>query len=106
MHRPGRDSGRGSLSQHDASILPLRAPYTREALGLNFAGLPEDEVRQMTSLGAIDVYGFDAAELQTVTDRIGPSVMEVAEPLSASDLPAQTNPLCPTFLDARILVAD
>ena len=77
------------------------SPHTLEALRLNFAGLPEDEVRQMTSLTAIKLYRFDADALQSIADRIGPSPDQMAAPLSISDLPAEANAYCPTFFDAR-----
>ena len=77
------------------------SPHTREALRLNFAGLPEDEVRQMTSLTALKLYRFDADALQSIADRIGPSPGQIAVPLSINDLPADANAYCPTFFDAR-----
>jgi predicted TIM-barrel fold metal-dependent hydrolase len=56
-------------------------PYTREALRGSFAGLPSDEVRQMVGGNAVDVYGFDLDVLQSVADRIGPTVAEIDVPL-------------------------
>ena len=40
-------------------------PHTLLALRLLFSELPEQEVRQMTSENAAEVYGFDLATLQT-----------------------------------------
>jgi predicted TIM-barrel fold metal-dependent hydrolase len=56
-------------------------PYTKEALRLTFAGVPEDELRMMLSGTAAKVYGFDLDSLQAVADRIGPTVSEAAQPL-------------------------
>lgn len=56
-------------------------PYTTEALRAAFAGVPADDVAKMVCDNAAQVYGFDVAYLQTVADRIGPSVSEVATPL-------------------------
>jgi predicted TIM-barrel fold metal-dependent hydrolase len=60
-------------------------PYSREAMRLTFAGVPEREVRMMLSETASKVYEFDLDNLQTLADRFGPTVSEVAEPLM--DLP-------------------
>jgi predicted TIM-barrel fold metal-dependent hydrolase len=65
-------------------------PYTKLAVRLLFAGVPEDEVRQMTSVNAARVYGFDLDALQVVADEIGPTVEEVATPVSPDELPASS----------------
>jgi predicted TIM-barrel fold metal-dependent hydrolase len=62
-------------------------PHTRTALRLLFAGIPEEEVRQMTSISAAELYGFDLDQLQVIADRIGPSVEEVATPVRPEELP-------------------
>jgi len=63
-------------------------PYTDLALRAIFSELPEDEVRQMTSLNALDCYDcFDADQLQAIADEIGPTPDEVARPLSADEFP-------------------
>jgi predicted TIM-barrel fold metal-dependent hydrolase len=62
-------------------------PRTTLALRLLFAGLPEAEVRAMTSLNAAKMYGFDLASLQQIADRIGPTLDEVASPVDPSELP-------------------
>jgi predicted TIM-barrel fold metal-dependent hydrolase len=56
-------------------------PYSREAMRLTFAGVPEPEVRMMLSETAARVYEFDLDYLQTLADKVGPSVSEIAEPL-------------------------
>ena len=63
-------------------------PHNRLAVRLLFHDLPEDEVRAMTSLNAARLYGFDLDMLQTIADRVGPSVAEMATPVSADELPA------------------
>lgn len=62
-------------------------PYNNLAVRLLFHDLPEDEVRAMTSLNAARLYGFDLDMLQTIADRVGPSVAEVATPVAAHELP-------------------
>jgi predicted TIM-barrel fold metal-dependent hydrolase len=74
-------------------------PHTLLALRTNFADVPEDEVRAMTSLNAARLYGFNLDYLQTVADRIGPTVEEVATPVSLDELPVNT--FCTTLSDAQ-----
>jgi predicted TIM-barrel fold metal-dependent hydrolase len=63
------------------------SPFTKEALRLVFADLPDDESKRATSLTAADVFGFDMELLQRVADRIGPTVAELRTPLSDSERP-------------------
>ena len=42
----------------------------------------------MTSTNAANVYGFDLDKLQLIADEIGPTVEEVATPVTPADLPA------------------
>jgi predicted TIM-barrel fold metal-dependent hydrolase len=58
-------------------------PYSREALRLTFAGVPEDEVRLMLGGNAARVYGFDIDALDDIAATVGPTVDEVATPLDA-----------------------
>jgi len=44
--------------------------------------VPADEVAAMLGGTAAAVYGFDLAALAPLTERIGPTVAEVAEPLA------------------------
>jgi len=70
-------------------------PYTREGLRLAFSGWDPDEVRQVTSRTAAEVYDFDLDALAPVAARVGPRVDEVAVPLDEvpadSGSPAFTN---------------
>jgi hypothetical protein len=65
-------------------------PHTRLALRLLFSDVPEDEVRTMTSLSAANVYGCDLDALQSIADRIGPTVEEVATPVTPDELPSES----------------
>jgi predicted TIM-barrel fold metal-dependent hydrolase len=65
-------------------------PHTRLGLRALFADVPEAEVRRMTSINAAELYGFDLGELQLVADEIGPTVEEVATPVTAEDFPEHT----------------
>ncbi|MCX4551897.1 amidohydrolase [Streptomyces sp. NBC_01267] len=57
-------------------------PYTREGLRIAYAGLPREEVAAMVGGNAARVYGFDLALLDPVAAKTGPTVAEVAEPLT------------------------
>jgi predicted TIM-barrel fold metal-dependent hydrolase len=65
-------------------------PYTKLAVRLLFSGLPEDEARKVLGTNAAEVYGFDLDALQPIADRIGPTVEEIAIPVSADELPANS----------------
>ena len=75
-------------------------PFSRHHLRLAFAGVPEDEVRLMVGRNAADLYGFDWDQLETLADRHGPTVAEVAEPLDPEDIPEESL-RCPAFAAAR-----
>jgi predicted TIM-barrel fold metal-dependent hydrolase len=67
-------------------------PYTREALRLTFADLPEAEVRAMLGGNAAGLYGFDLGELAPVAERVGVTPEVVATRLE--EVPAEaTSPM-------------
>lgn len=63
-------------------------PYTREAMRVTFAEVPEAEVRMMTGQTAAEVYGFDWGPLEAVAGKIGPDPAEVLRPLAKEDWPS------------------
>ncbi len=63
----------GSDFPHDEGTFP----HSREALAHTFAGIDPVDVARMVGGNAAEVYGFDLAALQPVTDRIGPEVAAV-----------------------------
>ncbi|MCJ7671944.1 MAG: amidohydrolase, partial [Acidimicrobiia bacterium] len=69
-------------------------PYTTEGLRVAFAGWEPDDVRQVTSRTAAEVYDFDLDALAPLADSIGPRVDEVARPLD--QVPADSG--SPAFL--------
>ena len=52
----------------------------------------------MTSTNAASVYGFDLDKLQTIADEIGPTVEEIATPVTPDELPRSS--LCHTISNA------
>lgn len=52
-------------------------------------GIPEDEVRRLLAGNAAALYDFDLAALGPLAAEIGPSVEEIAEPLT--ELPKGAN---------------
>jgi hypothetical protein len=52
-------------------------PHTRQKLYELMKGIPEDEVRAIVAGNAIECYGLDAARLQAIADRVGPTVDEI-----------------------------
>jgi predicted TIM-barrel fold metal-dependent hydrolase len=67
------------------------APYTLETLRACLWDVPEEEVRQLTSLNAARAYDVDLDQLQVIADRIGPTVEQIATPLTAEELPDDPN---------------
>jgi predicted TIM-barrel fold metal-dependent hydrolase len=74
-------------------------PHTLAALRATFAGVPETECRAILGQNAAALYGFDLTMLRPISERIGPTVEEVATPLEAypveSDFPIYLGPLKP-----------
>jgi predicted TIM-barrel fold metal-dependent hydrolase len=67
------------------------APYTMETLRACLWNVSENEVRQLTSLNAARAYDVDLDFLQSIADEIGPTVDEIATPLSADEVPDDPN---------------
>jgi predicted TIM-barrel fold metal-dependent hydrolase len=63
------------------------APINREAMRYVLHGLPEEEIRQILGANAIRLWGFDEQLLQDVADRVGPTVNDLATPISLDDIP-------------------
>jgi predicted TIM-barrel fold metal-dependent hydrolase len=57
-------------------------PYSMEAIRNTLHDVPADEVRLILGENAARVYGFDLAKLRPIAERVGPTVKEVATPLS------------------------
>jgi predicted TIM-barrel fold metal-dependent hydrolase len=62
-------------------------PVHRATLRHVFGGLPESDVRRILGDNAVELWGFDAEQLQAVADRVGPTVEELAEPMSLDEIP-------------------
>jgi hypothetical protein len=62
-------------------------PVHRLVLRHVFGGMPEPEVRKILGANAVELWGFDAGQLQEVADRVGPTVADLAQPLDSADLP-------------------
>ena len=62
------------------------APVHRETLRYIFGGMPEDDIRRMLGANACDLWGFDGDMLQSVADRVGPTVADLATPLALADI--------------------
>jgi predicted TIM-barrel fold metal-dependent hydrolase len=75
----------GSDYPHDEGTFP----FTRESLRQLFHDWPADDVRRVLAGNAADVYGFDLDALAAHAARVGPTVAEVAHPLTA--LPPDPN---------------
>jgi len=63
------------------------APVHRLILRQVFGGMPEEDIRRMLGGNAIDVFGFDGAQLQEVADRVGPTVADLTSTVSMDEIP-------------------
>jgi predicted TIM-barrel fold metal-dependent hydrolase len=66
------------------------SPHSRESLRRTFAGWKPEELKLVLSENAARVYGFDLAELAPLADAHGPTVAELATPLT--ELPENQSP--------------
>ncbi len=62
------------------------APVHREVLAYVFGGLPERDLRKILGANALGVWDFDEAQLQAVADRVGPTVADLARPISLAEI--------------------
>ena len=63
------------------------APVHRLVLRHVFGGMPEEDLRRILGLNAIDLFGFDTALLEEVADRVGPTVEDLSTPVAMDDIP-------------------
>ncbi len=76
-------------------------PFSREALRAAFGTCDPVETRQMVEVNAADRYGFDLDGLRPIGQAIGPTVAEVATPLSVEEYP--TDSTCNAFDRHQVL---
>jgi predicted TIM-barrel fold metal-dependent hydrolase len=63
------------------------SPYTLEAIRTMLWDLPEADLEALLATRAAEVYGFDLGRLQSIADRIGPTVAEIKTPLPREEWP-------------------
>jgi hypothetical protein len=64
-------------------------PFTREHLRQVLGHLEPEQIQQIVGGNAAEIYGFDLEALRPAADRYGPTVAEIAEPLT--ELPEHPN---------------
>ena len=74
----------------DYPHMEATSPHSRESLRRTFAGWKPDELRQVLSENAAKVYNFDLPKLAALADAHGPTVDELAEPIT--ELPESQSP--------------
>ena len=57
------------------------SPFSIEAIRYAFEGWAEADLRKVLATNAAEVYGFDLAKLAPITEKIGPTVEQIATPL-------------------------
>lgn len=63
------------------------APAHRQVLRHVFGGLPEADLRRILGHNAVALWGFDQARLQSVADRVGPTVDDLVEQAPLDSIP-------------------
>ena len=74
----------------DYPHMEASSPHSRESLRRTFAGWTPEELRVVLSENAAKVYGFDLGALAPIAAQVGPTVEELAEPLTT--LPENQSP--------------
>ena len=64
-------------------------PFTREHLRQRFHDVPAEELQPVLADNAAKLYGFDLDALRPIAERVGPTVGELAQPLT--ELPENAN---------------
>jgi predicted TIM-barrel fold metal-dependent hydrolase len=77
----------GSDYPHDEGT----GPYTTLHLRQIFSGVSPADMRKVLSENAAKVYGFDLGALAPLAEKFGPTVDEVAKPLTRAEMPAEPN---------------
>ncbi|HEX4018381.1 MAG TPA: amidohydrolase family protein, partial [Frankiaceae bacterium] len=72
-------------------------PFSREAIRLAFADCTPAEAAAILGGNAAQLYGFDLVALASHAARVGPSVQEVARPLTVGEVPQEAE-RCPAFV--------
>jgi hypothetical protein len=62
-------------------------PVHREVIRHVFGGLPEPDIRAMLGGNAMKLWDFDQAALREAADLTGPTVDDLATPISIADIP-------------------
>ena len=75
----------GSDYPHDEGTYPYTLEHFRQVM----TGLTPDQIQQILAGNAAKLYGFDLKALQPLADQYGPTVGQVAQPLT--ELPAEPN---------------
>ncbi len=63
------------------------APVHRLILRQVFGGMPEEDIRRMLGLNALEVFGFDRSRLEEVADRVGPTVEDLSTTVGMDEIP-------------------
>jgi predicted TIM-barrel fold metal-dependent hydrolase len=80
------------------------SPYTLEAIRTMLWDLPEADLDALLATRAAEVYGFDLAHLQSLADRIGPTVGEITTELPPAERPRYPQDTrCTVFQDRAAL---
>jgi predicted TIM-barrel fold metal-dependent hydrolase len=102
--RPAHDIGTPNLMWGaDVPHSEGTSPYTLEAIRTIMWDLPESDLDALLATRATGVYGFDLDHLQTIADRIGPTLEQIKTPLPPEDCPRYPQDTrCTIFNQSRV----
>jgi predicted TIM-barrel fold metal-dependent hydrolase len=80
-------------------------PFSIEAIRVMLSDLSAAELDLLLASRAIDVYGFDRAELQAVADQVGPTIEELQTPLPVEEWPKYPEETRCTIFNAGLHLA-
>ena len=86
--RPAHDAGTPNLMWGaDVPHSEGTSPYTIEAIRLVLGDLPERDLDELLATRAAKIYDFDLDKLQSIADRIGPTLKQIKTPLRSDEWP-------------------
>jgi predicted TIM-barrel fold metal-dependent hydrolase len=103
--RPAHDLGTPNIMWGaDVPHAEGTSPFTLEVLRTTMYDLPDDDITALLSTRAAEVYDFHLDRLQSVADRIGPTLEQIKTPLPPEQRPRfPEDTRCTVFMDRAAL---
>jgi predicted TIM-barrel fold metal-dependent hydrolase len=66
-------------------------PWSKLSLRMTLGGVQPEIARRIVGLNLVDVFGLDRGALQSIANRVGPTIAELMTPLTADEMPTDPN---------------